>query len=315
MLAACWPESVQCRCTGGALPLHLACKSSSRRSNKNLLPVIQSLLEAWPDSVRELDDQGFLPLHYACNNNGAEDDVIQYLVRAWPDACHIPVKSHGILPLHFALRSSTTRSLETIRLLLEAGPDAVRKPDSRGLLPLHYACERGGTHDVIQFLIEQWPLSLSTKTKDGNLPLHFALLNNKKLSLETIQLLVQACPVAVREYDHKGRLPLHLALFEKGGGDCTDDVIQCLVYAWPESCQVLTKDDELALHLACGGHRSSAVILFILDCYPPAVRWKDKKSLLPLHTAGMRETALESMVIERLVRAYPESILIPCPYT
>jgi len=201
-LIQCWPESVQCRCTGGALPLHLACKSSSRQSNKNLLPVIQTLLEAWPDSVRELDDQGFLPLHYACNNNGAEDDVIQYLVRACPDACHIPVKSHDILPLHLVLRSSTTRLLETIRLLLEAGPDAVRKPDSRGLLPLHYACERGGTHDVIQFLIEQWPLSLSTKTKDGNLPLHFALLNNKKLSLETIQLLVQACPAAVHEHDH-----------------------------------------------------------------------------------------------------------------
>jgi len=44
----------------------------------------------------------------------------------------------------------------------------------------------------------------------------------------------------------------------------------CLVHSWPESCQVPTKEDELALHMACR-YQSSALIRFLLDCFPQAV--------------------------------------------
>jgi len=150
---------------------------------------------------------------------------------------------------------------------------------------------------------------LQIKTEDGSLPLHLALSGYPLKSLETIQVLVEAWPDAVHAQDNNGRLPLHHAC-QRG---CTDDEIQFLVRSWPESCQVLTKDGQLALHLACGCHSSSATLI-LLDCYPQAVRFKDKSLHLPLHIACMRESAFTLEVIERLVRAWPESVRIPCPY-
>ncbi len=93
-----------------------------------------------------------------------------------------------------------------------------------------------------------------------------------------------------------------------------DEVVKFLVRLWPKSCQIATKEDELALHLACC-NRSSALIRFLLDCYPQAVRYKDKYSQLPLHTVCIRGMALGVEVIEHLVCAWLESIRIACPYT
>jgi len=129
--------------------------------------------------------------------------------------------------------------------------------------------------------------------------------------LKTIQVLVEAWPDAVHVQDNKGQLPLHSACKNY---ECTDDVIQFLVQSWPESCQVLTNDGQLPLHLACGIRESNTATLLLLDCYPQAVRFKDKSMHLPLHIACMGYKALESEVMERLVRAWPESVLIPCPY-
>jgi len=130
-----------------------------------------------------------------------------------------------------------------------------------------------------------------------------------KSSLTAIQWLVQVWPDAVRVQDDFGRLPLHFAL--RFG--CTADVVEFLVHEWPESCQVPTTNDMLPLHFACR-HQSSAVTLFLLDCYPQAVHFKNNDLQLPLHIACMRETSFGLEVIEQLVRAWPESIKIACPY-
>jgi len=148
-------------------------------------------------------------------------------------------------------------------------------------------------------------MSVRIKTKKGTLPLHLALIET--MSLEVIQFLLQAWPDAVRELDEDGCLPLHIAFMQS----CTEDVIQVLAHSWPESCQIPNKQDELALHLACH-YKSSELICNLLDCYPQAVRCKDNYLQLPIHIVCSRGMDLE--VIEHLVRAWPESIQIACPY-
>jgi len=220
--------------------------------------------------------------------------VITHQDKIWRPATALVLKSR--LPM------------ETIQLIAEAWPDAVREKDDDGWLPLHYACLYGYSDDVIQLLIECWPMSLHVKTEGGILPLHLALQPEAKL--EAIQMLVHAWPEAVHEHDKDGRLPLHCAC-EKG---CADDVIQFLAHSWLESCQVpTTTEGDLPLHLACR-HQSSAVILFLLNFYPQAVRFENKKLQLPLHIACTRESVLGLEVIAHLVRAWPESIQIACPY-
>jgi len=146
--------------------------------------------------------------------------------------------------------------------------------------------------------------------KRGTLALHLALTTDSSVLLKAIQVLVEAWPDAVHVQDDDGHLPLHHA---GKNFRCTDYVIQLLVRSWPESCQVSTKDNQLPLHLACS-YNSSTVTLFVLDSYPQAVRFKDNSLQLPLHIACMRPTTFSSKVIERLVRAWQESVQIPCPY-
>jgi len=180
-----------------------------------------------------------------------------------------------------------------------------------GSLPLHHACQHGCTDDVIQFLVGSWPQSVEIMTDSscyGCLPLHHACTG--KSSLTVIQALVQAWPNAVHLQDDKGYLPLHYSL--KHG--CMDDVIQFLVLSWPESCCILTNKGELPLHCACE-KQLLAIICFILDCYPQAICHKDKHSWLPLHTTCLAVANLNLEVIEHLIRAWPESIQIPCPYS
>jgi len=292
-LLVSWPPSVKIAQGAKLLPLHYACRASS-------LTVIQSFVQAWPDSVRLRDGRGCLPLHHACQC-GRTAEIVQFLLNCWPEAAQC--WSNQYLPLHRACMSKLP--LPAIQSLIEAWPDSISKRDRRGYLPLHCACECGCTHAVIQFLVQCWPMSLHIKSNDGTLPLHLAL--KPRLSLETIQLLVQTWPDAVREKDNRGFLPLHFAC-EFG---CMTNVVQFLVRSWPESCQVPTKDGKLSLHLACG-KRSSFLVSFILDCYPQAARIKDNMSQLPLHTACLQEVGLE--VMRHLVRAWPDTIHIPCPF-
>jgi len=255
--------------------------------------VIRLLIQAWPDSVREEDGRGYLPLHYACER-GCTYDVIQFLVECYPMSLRTRTKHFCTLPLHLALQGElgwgrSKLSWETIRFLVQAWPDAMReKDDLMDYLPLHFAIHFGCTD------IETDLMNRACKVKS---------------SLTAIKWLVQVWPNAVRVQDDVGWLPLHLAV--RFG--CTADVVQILVYEWPESCQVPTTNDMLPLHFACS-HQSSAVTLFLLDCYPQAVHFKNNKLQLPLHTACMRETSFGLEVIEQLVRAWPESIKIACPY-
>jgi len=270
------------------------------------LDELKALIQKFPGAIRVQDKNGSVLLRVACLY-GCNNEIVQSLVDSWPESCGFPAEN-GELPLHLALQGELS-SLETIQYLIQAWPKAVHKQDEDGFLPLHYACKRGGTDDVIRFLVQSWPMTVRTRTSQGSLPLQLAMRAYPSLSLKAIQVLVEAWPGAVREKDNDGFLPLHRA-FEKG---CADDVIQFLVRSWTVSCQIPTNDGQLPLHLACNSNEPSTVIRFLLDCYPQAVRFKNKKSQLPLHIACMRETALELVVMEHLIRAWPESTQIVCP--
>jgi len=272
----------------------------------------KALIERFPNAVRVKDAYGSLPLHYACRNGFY--DYILILIQSWPQSVQI-VTANGSLPLHYACAGRLPLSI--IRLLVQAWPDAVHLQENSGHLPLHCAICYKCTDEVIQFLFHCWPQAVRCKTDHGYHPLRYAC--NQGGSLPVIHLLMKAWPDAVRLQDDYGRLPLHFAL--KYG--CNADVIQFLVHSYPESCRLPTNQGELPLHYACH-NQSLAVILFLLDCYPQAVRHKDNNLRLPLHTACLQlhshsttcltVPALTLEVIEHLVRAWPDSIQVPCLY-
>jgi ankyrin repeat protein len=62
----------------------------------------------------------------------------------------------------------------------------------------------------------------------------------------------------------------------------------------------------LPLHAAAQCNPSVAVVGFVLDAWPEAVRVKDGQGALPLHLAAMNNPSVE--VVEYLVKAWPASL-------
>ena len=80
-----------------------------------------------------------------------------------------PTNRHGETPLHIACQHGA--SLEAILNLLEDPSTAVKTQDQHGCLPLHYACMNGqSSFDVIEALIEAYPVGLGVTNNDGKSP-------------------------------------------------------------------------------------------------------------------------------------------------
>jgi len=84
--------------------------------------------------------------------------------------------------------------LEMIQKVYAMNPRAIK--DVSETLPLHEACCNGAAHDVIQFLLNEYPeaAAIKTNTRDGGLlPIHEAV-RRINTSLETLQALIDAFP-------------------------------------------------------------------------------------------------------------------------
>jgi len=77
-------------------------------------------------------------------------------------------------PLHSHLCESSLSSLDVVKLLVKAYPDAVRLCNNYKWFPLHYA-EKNGNLDIAQYLIDLYPDSLLMRTKDGEIPIDVAV--------------------------------------------------------------------------------------------------------------------------------------------
>jgi ankyrin repeat protein len=82
--------------------------------------------------------------------------------------------------------------------------------DHRGRTPLHIALTNGPSYTVVQFLLQQFPLSIYQIDLEGNTPLHCAC-SFPSTPFEILQLLVDIFPAATLLANTQQQLPLHLA--------------------------------------------------------------------------------------------------------
>lgn len=103
-----------------------------------------------------------------------------------------------------------------------------------GMAPLHYACERKPPVEVVQALLELYPMAIMTRTMPGGaLPLHVAC--TWYASADVVDALLSADPgSAAKVTDELGNIALHSACFSGAGLD----VIESLVAADPKTCLV-----------------------------------------------------------------------------
>eukprot|EP00980_Cylindrotheca_fusiformis_P022957 scaffold9951_cov146-Cylindrotheca_fusiformis.AAC.1 len=157
-------------------PLHLLCQGSSRIS----LPVLKKLLlEANNSSNHSVtatpDHDHYLPLHHACEM-GADVKVISTLLDHYPTAANVLTRKQDSA---LSLACTCNKSLETVRLLIQANSSALIQKNMYGFAPLHCVCRAYQPRmAIVQALLDACPSSISLQTHAGETPVHLASSNS-----------------------------------------------------------------------------------------------------------------------------------------
>ncbi|KAL3921988.1 MAG: hypothetical protein SGILL_002450 [Bacillariaceae sp.] len=154
-----WPEGAKTFTSRKLLPLHLACL------NTHTSGVIDVLLEAYPEAASiPFNDSGELPLFKACFCQ-LNLEVITALVKAYPKAVSTR-GTQGCYPVS-ALCAHKDANVESVKHLVNLFPKAIQIKDDAGAVPVHYACFNGAAVDLIEYLVDQYPQAIFSKTKNG----------------------------------------------------------------------------------------------------------------------------------------------------
>ena len=228
------------------------------------------------------DDQGLFPIHKACANFADNAKFIGMMIRKYPDCASMPVSlpqdsvhrkrksvcpapsntalqessvviEDGQYPIHIAL--SNNASIEVIKVLIRAAPEALSKPDCNGLLPISLALRfyKSATdvdtmNSILRLLLISHPYSAFSKDKRMNTPLHYACLTStgrrsfrrrtgvgstalsdppqtKEICSLFMKQLAFSNPAAMYERNFNGFTPLDLA---QSRGEMSDKMISFL---------------------------------------------------------------------------------------
>jgi len=131
---------------------------------------VLELCNTQPQYAHYAGPDGWTALHHACNRRCPRPDVVEALIRAYPDAM-LDLEEKGMTPLHYACRFKAPR--EAVRLLLELYPRqgraAVSRRDKKGRTPLFYAIRYDAPDGVVELLLQVDPsVVLEEQTRDAN---------------------------------------------------------------------------------------------------------------------------------------------------
>mmetsp|Transcript_25025 Transcript_25025/g.38704 ORF Transcript_25025/g.38704 Transcript_25025/m.38704 type:complete len:1734 (+) Transcript_25025:74-5275(+) len=116
------------------LPIHLACWLQPP------LDVIKVLVDQYPESLTQADQHGRLPVHLAVAEMASEA-VILHLTESDPSTAR-SADQYGELPLHICLQDESV-PLNVVEILVKAYPQGVYEANVDGVTPLKMARLRG----------------------------------------------------------------------------------------------------------------------------------------------------------------------------
>ena len=254
-----------------------------------------------------------LPLHYYLSRNKNFDiDTVKVLVEAYPQSLMITDEGDEdeevpCYPIHALLSNKKTNNIhEILSYMLELEPSSISLLDGSGRAPLHLACRNGNmTLEVVQFIFNKWPEAMRTRDRyDGWLPVHELCINQKLdgiVALEILQFMLGIDPALVRERNDLGYLPIHLAPGEMSIAFC-----KVLIDTYPESLRI-DIDGSLPIHEACRydtRYDTTELIQYLLEIYPESINARDLKGRLPIHYAAMNG---RTGTIELLLKHDPDA--------
>ncbi|KAL1521024.1 hypothetical protein AB1Y20_022579 [Prymnesium parvum] len=166
-------------------------------------------------------------------------------------------------PLHLACAggaaASYFSSLELVRALLQAYPEAARKRDELGLTPLHLAAKAAAPTEWMREIIQVYP--------DAPRQRVWHVMPLPRGGSSSHGYLAGAPQDDKAE--HMGQVPLHLAA-SSGRGEATHAAIHFLLSAFPDGAQWRDMCGRYPLHCAIIGGAPDAAVLEILEAWSEA---------------------------------------------
>jgi ankyrin repeat protein len=185
----------------GDTPLHFA-------SLRDHLPVVKALLSGGAD-IFAANNEGRLPIHRAISRG--KSAVSKYLLQEFYATICGCLLLHKLLedltwsgdptsgdvpPLRAALHRDVLGMddvVEILEYLVDQHPELLSSRDRDGSLPLHVACRRGASFVIVQSLVNLYKASVKSLTFEGDLPL-FLACEMPGTSLDNIFLLMKLYP-------------------------------------------------------------------------------------------------------------------------
>ena len=152
-----------------------------------------ALIKAAPRALMIQNLEGDTPLHLAVSCPSVPLDCISMLLSTCPEACSLQ-DCNGGTPLHAAIANNA--SDDAILKILECAPNITTVVDNEGLLPLHYVgAFLWPSSSTVEKLIAAFPKAVVQRSKDGDVPLHTAVVNSNEdlldhTAFEIIDLLL-----------------------------------------------------------------------------------------------------------------------------
>jgi ankyrin repeat protein len=209
---------------------------------------------------------------------GASNDLVEKIYKIFPGA------------VNQAVRKARRFSLDVVTFLVESQPLSLTKCSDNGRIPLHStARDQSSSIDLIHYLVNRNPATISIKSQMGNTSLHLACEN--KLELDKVRLFIDKHDTILRETNNNGFTPLHMAC----NYDAPFNVIQFLLEKWPGAAKVIDNTGRTPLALYCKkDHRTIETIQLLLCANPSAIETKDARDQLPLELRQWAELICNS---------------------
>ena len=311
-----FPRSLHSRDGFDRLPIHNLCANELIGWDEELdcqgsdfLKLLQLLIKNFPISVQaqsrpsKKDGEGALPLHLYLNRSGEyvkyQYDVVEFLVRAFPDAL-TRRDVYGSLPVQMVM-CNQEHNIDVIKFILQESPlSSLQSVDTENRNILHLACsEVNANVELIRLLVKSCPEFTRQKDSGGNLPLStFCQLCSEESEydeeavelkrLGILKFLIEDDPESVRVPDNDGSLPLHHALeYRRSLEFC-----RLLVQAFPESVKRRDSEGRFPIHIVCVQGDADKVRLLVEaepDCVNMPIENEEYGGWLPIHLVAISE--------------------------
>lgn len=210
-------------------------------------------------------------LHVACKNTKilSHPKVILSVLNAYPLAISSP-NEFGFLPLHKAVSVASAEHIPSLKILIDHYPQSLMSQtrDGQGVLHLAITGPRMPSPDVIEFLCQKEPMVACITDAYGQLPLHKAAAK-PRIDIDTIQILFQNNPHALTLKDNKGYFSIVIYFHYLH--------LCAFLFSFCFLCRMLP------LHwIVCRGNPNIDVLLLIVEEYREGLLELDYEGLSPL---------------------------------